>query len=531
MTDWNQLKAALGNGRMDRRRFMQQASALGISTTMAGSFATSAGYAETPKPGGRLRVGLAHGSTSDSLDPGAVGVNGFLGVYNYAHHNHLGDIGESGTLEPELAQSWEGTDGATVWTFELRQDVVFHNGKTMDADDVVASINYHRDKDSGSAGMPLLADVEDVQADGPHVVTFRLKSGNADFPYTITDQHFMILPSEEGHLDWQNGAASGPYILEEFNPGVQAFMTKNPNYFKEGRPYFDELEILSIPDAVARGSALQSGSVDLIDRVELKTAHLLANEDGIRVEETQGMLHFTLPMLSDVSPFDSNDVRLAIKYAIDRERLVETVLSGHGTVGNDHPISEINPYHASDLEQRQYDPDKAKFHLKQAGYDRLTVPLHVADAAFAGAVDTAVLYREYAAEAGIDIEIVREANDGYWSNVWLQKPWCASYWLGRVSAFDTFQLVYASGIDWNEGHFEHERFNTLLTSVRGEVDEERRREMFHDMQSILRDEGGSVIPMFGNYVFASSTALQHGPTMRGDRDLDGQKFSERWWFS
>ena len=530
MIAWHQLKNTLSNGQVSRRRFLQQASALGVSAAVAGTFASGAGHAASPKPGGRIRVGLAHGSTTDSLDPAIAGENGFMGVLNYANHNHLGDVGNSGVLEPELAESWEGTNGATQWTFKLRKGVEFHNGKTLDAQDVVASINYHRGDDSKSAGKPMLADLAEVKADGPEVVTFTLKAGNADFPYTISEQYFMILASEDGQINWQDRAASGPFVLQEFEPGVRAFFTKNPNYFKEGRPYFDELEMLTIADAAARSNALTTGSVDLIDRVDLKTAHLLARQDNIRLEETEGMLHYTFPMLSDMAPFDNNDVRLALKYALDREKLVQTILYGHGSVGNDHPISKISPHHASHLEQRQYDPDKAKFHLKRAGLDSLSVSIHLADAAFSGAVDAGVLYREHAAKAGIDINVVREPSDGYWSNVWLKKPWCASYWLGRISTDALLQITYAANAEWNETHFQNQRFNMLLSEARAEFDEAKRREMYFEIQEIIRNDSGQIVPMFGNYVFASSSKLQHGD-MRGDRDLDGQKFSERWWFS
>jgi len=530
MTDWNGLKNQLANGTIDRRQFMQNAAALGIAASVAGSVCSKAAKAQTPRLGGRIRVGLAHGSTSDSLDPAVAGQNGFMGVLNYANHNHLGDIGLSGTLEPELAESWEGSDGGAKWHFKLRKDVEFHNGKTMDANDVVASINYHRGDDSKSAGKPLLADITDIVVDGPNSFNVTLATGNVDFPYTISEQYFYILPSKEGKINWTDRVASGPFVLEEFEPGVRAFLSKNPNYFKEGRPYFDELEMLTIADPTARVTALKTGGVDLIDRPDLKTANLLARESSIRLEETQGMLHYTLPMLGNVAPFDDNNVRMALKHALDRDALVKTVLHGHGVVGNDHPISKISPHHASHLEQRQYDVDKAKYYLKQAGLDTLSVDIHLADAAFSGAVDAGVLYREHAAKAGIDINVVREPNDGYWSNVWMQKPWCASYWLGRVSTDAVLQISYARDAEWNEIQLNNDRFDMLLSSARAEFDEDKRREMYFEIQEIIRDDSGQIVPMFGNYVFAASSKLQHGE-MRADRDLDGQKFSERWWFA
>jgi len=306
-------------------------------------------------------------------------------------------------------------------------------------------------------------------------------------------------------------------------------MTRNPNYWKEGRAHFDEVEMLSVIDPAARTNALTTGEVDVMDRVDLKTAHLLAREAGVRVEETTGTKHYTFPMRTDTPPFDDNNVRMALKHALNREEIVEKVLFGHGVVGNDHPIAPSNPFHAATLEQRTYDPDKAKFYADKAG-GSIKVQLSAADAAFPGAVDAAVLYRESAAVAGIDIEVVREPNDGYWSNVWMKKPWCACYWGGRPTEDWMFSTAYKGGGSWNDTFWTHERFDQLLIDARAETDQAKRRAMYFEMQQIVRDEGGVVVPMFANYVFAMADKVQHGP-LAGNWDMDGDKFIEKWWFA
>jgi peptide/nickel transport system substrate-binding protein len=235
-------------------------------------------------------------------------------------------------------------------------------------------------------------------------------------------------------------------------------------------------------------------------------------------------------MRTDTPPFDNNDVRLALKLALDRKAMLQTVLRGHGVPGNDHPIGRSNRYHADDLPQREYDIDKAKFHLKKSGLGSLKVDLSAADAAFAGAVDAAVLYREHAAKAGIEINVVREPNDGYWSNVWLKKPWCAVYWSGRPTEDWMFSTAYAAGAPWNDSFWEHERFNKLLIEARAELDESKRRAMYVEMQTIVRDEGGVVVPMFNSDVKALSTKIGH-EQLGANLDLDGLRAVERWWFA
>ncbi len=224
-------------------------------------------------------------------------------------------------------------------------------------------------------------------------------------------------------------------------------------------------------------------------------------------------------------------MRLALKHGLDHEAMLQTVLRGYGAVGNDHPIGEGDQFFASALEQRTYDPDKAKFHLREAGLESLAVDLSVADAAFAGAVDAGVLYAEHAALADIDINVVREPNDGYWSNVWLNKPWCTVYWGGRPTADLMFTTAYVAGASWNDTFWDNERFNELLVQARAELDQPLRAEMYHEMQEIVRDDGGAVIPMFAPHVFATSDRIGQVDTFTSTMDMDGHRCVERWWFT
>jgi peptide/nickel transport system substrate-binding protein len=208
---------------------------------------------------------------------------------------------------------------------------------------------------------------------------------------------------------------------------------------------------------------------------------------------------------------------------------LQKILRGRGSVGNDNPIGPSYRYYAADLEQNSYDPDKARFHLKEAGLSELTVDLSSADAAYAGAVDAAVLYKEHAAKAGITINVVREANDGYWSNVWMKKPWVASYWGGYSTEDTMFSTGYSPGAAWNDTQFNNEAFNKLLVQARAELDEAKRREMYREMQRILRDEGGVIVPMFANAVTARTDAINHGEHVSAVRAFDGRRIIERWW--
>ncbi len=525
----NRLFQGIPAGRLSRRDFLQTATALGVGAVTSSLLTT--GHA-MPKPGGKFTAGIGHGSTTDSLDPGSY-ENDFMIGSAFSRFNYLTEIDNQGHLIGELASSWDVSPDAKVWTFMLRQGVEYHNGQTMVAQDVVNSFNHHRGQDSTSAAKPIVDPIVDIRTDGDSVVVFTLEAGNADFPFLVSDYHIPILPTKDGVLDWASGVGTGPYVMQSFEPGVRMTFQRNPNYWKEGRAHFAEAEMITIADVGARTNALSTGEVDMMDRCDIKTLHLLKRNQNIAVEEISGNGHYTIPMRTKLAPFNDNNIRQALKFALDRDAMLETVLGGHGTVGNDHPIGRGQRYFASELAQRTYDPDKAKYYLKQAGLNALEVELSSSDAAFAGAVDAAQLYKEHAAQAGITINVRREPADGYWSDVWNNdnRGWCFSYWGGRPTEDWMFSMAYAEGAEWNESDWSNGRFNDLLKAARSELDEAKRRDMYVEMQTICHNDCGAVVPVFNNYIHAISKKVAHEDSMATNWANDGQRYMERWWFA
>ena len=481
----------------------------------------------TPRRGGHFKLGVGGGATSDTLDP-AVWTT-FMQSFGHSLHGYLTEVDNEGQLKGELAESWESSPDARIWTFKLRQGVEFHNGKTFTAEDVVASLNHHRGADSKSAAKSILSPIVDIKADGNGVVIVELKEGNADFPYLLDDYHIPMMPAKDGGAD-TSGIGAGGYVLESIDFGVKGTTKRFANYWKPNSAWFDSFEVLAIHDATARTNALMTGQIHAMDRCDLKTIHLLERNKDIEITSIAGTQHYTMPMMTDFGPFKDKDVRLALKFAIDRQQYLETILRGYGQIGNDHPISPSMRFAATDIPQRGYDPDKARYHLKKAGMTDLTLDLSASDAAFPGAVDGAVLYQQNLKAAGININVVREPADGYWENVWLKKPWCTCYWSGRATADWMFSQVYATGTKWNDTHWSNERFDTLLASARAELDEGKRAEMYREMQMLVGDDGGAVIPVFANYVSAMSRKIGHGK-IGSSWNLDGYRSAERWWFN
>ena len=526
MSELSRLELLLKRGKLSRREFLARLSALGLTAAVSPVLLTSTARASTPKKGGRLRLGTTGGETADSLDPRIMN-NTLAQLINSTTRNHLVELDATGNAIPELAESWEVSPDAMKWFFKLRRGVEFHNGKTLTAEDVVFSINLHRGEETKSSAKGLVDQIADIKVDGKYNVAFTLKGGNADFPFILLAMQLPIVPAESTYFD--DGLGTGPYILKDWEPGVRAYAKRNPNYWKKGRAHFDEVEILGIADSNARTAALKTGEIDAINKVNFQTAQFIEKTPGIKVVRINGTMHFNFPMRTDIPPHNNNDVRLGLKYAIDRENFVKMILSGYGTPGNDHPITPANRYYAHEIPIREYDPDKARFHLKKAGMLDHTFELHASEEAFPGAVSGVTLYKEHAAKAGINIKPVRVPSDGYYVNTWRNKPWCSSYWYGRPTEDMMFSTAYAAGAPWNETFWNHDRFNELLKAGRAELDEAKRRQIFVEMQKICRDEGGVVTPCYVSLLLGATNKLNY-QELGTNFDWDGLKIAERWWF-
>ncbi|MBB97832.1 MAG: peptide ABC transporter substrate-binding protein [Rhodobacteraceae bacterium] len=481
-----------------------------------------------PKRGGTLRLGMGTGSANDSLDP-ALAIDTFPIVLNFGClRNCLTEVGPDGQLRPELAESWDISPDAKVWTFRIRSGVEFHDGRTLTPSDVVATLRHHGGESSTSTASSIIAGIEDMTIDGDNV-RITLVEGNADFGFLMSFYALGIMPATDDGVDWASGVGTGAYVLQDFQPGVRARLSRNPNYWKPNAAYFDEVELLSIRDTTTRQNAVTTGDVDVVERIDPRTARLLQRANGVTLREIQGLLHYTFSMNAPEAPFSDNNVRMALKYGVNREAMVQTILSGHGAVGNDQPIGPANKFYAADLEQRTYDPDRSKYFLRQAGMDKLTVPLHISDAAFPGAVDAALMYQEQAAESGITIDVVREPSEGYFSNIYRRTPFFGSYWSGRPTEDWIFSQGYASDGALNETQWKNERFDELLGMGRLETDDSLRAEIYRECQEILRDDGATLIPMFANHMFAHRETVVVPETIGSNYNLDGYKGVERWW--
>jgi len=478
--------------RLSRRDFMAGALA-GAALPLIGAAAPA--QAATPVKGGHLIVGIGGGGATDSLDPTTFAT---LMQRQLACQfgNQLMNIAPSGEIEAELAESWEMSDDANHWIFKLRSGVEFTNGKPLTAADVVHSINRHRLPGSKSGAKGQMEEIADIKASGPLEVTVALKDRNVDFHWLFTDYHLIIQPADAAP---ESGIGTGPYVIEQADPGVRYQLRRNPNYWRSDRAHIETVELRLVNDSTARLAGLQSGALDMINQLDPRVVDQVKAMPGLLASDTPGRFYDEFNMHCDTPPFDNADLRLALKYAIDRQALIDKILHGHGRLGNDHPISPSLPLFPESIAQRSYDPDKARFLFRKSGYDG-PIQLHTATTAFAGAVDAAELYAQNAKKAGIELDIKVESPDGYSASIWAVAPFCATTAACRPTIDLSLSKNYLSTAVWNTTHWRRPNFDKLLLAGRGETDQAKRKEIYTEAITMLHDDGGVVLPAFPNYL-------------------------------
>ncbi len=527
--DLSKLTHLARTGQLSRRDFLGRAAALGIAAPLASQMLARAAQAQTPRKGGDLVMGLNGGASTDSLDPAS-----FASPVPYTFGKCWGETlvethPDDGTAVPVLAESWEASSDAKTWSFRIRKGVTFHNGKEMTVEDVVQTLKRHSDEDTKSGALGILRTIgQNFRADGDNLVV-ELENGNADLPLLLSDYHLMIQPNG-GFDEPDAGIGTGPYKVEVNEPGVRHVATRVEDHWREDVGFVDSIEVVVINDDTARVSALTTCKVHVINRVSPKTVHLVERAPGVKVNNIAGKGHYVFIMHIDTPPFDNNDLRMALKLAMPREEMVDKILQGYGTVGNDFPINAGYPYFPDSIPQRELDLDKAKFHYEKSGHDGTPITLRTADAAFPGAVDAAVLFQQSCKQAGIPIDVKREPNDGYWSNVWNVQPFSTSYWSGRPTQDQMYTVAYHSEADWNDTRWKREKFDKMLLEARAELDDERRKELYTEMATMLRNEGGLILPMFNDFIDASTDKLQ-GRLTDPASALSNNYIGIRAWFA
>ena len=497
-------------GRLNRREFMQGllATGLGVSAASALVAGTSNARAATAKKGGKIRFGWDQHGPADTLDPLL-----YTSTLDYtrgrANFNNLLQFNDDMSLRGELAEEWSVNDKATEFTFKLRKGVTWHDGKPFTADDVVYSMTRHLGEDSTSKAKGLVNMVREWKKVDSHTVKAMLETPNADLPQILGTFHFKVVQDGAAEKDgyFNLPAGTGPFKITEFKPGVRSVHVRNPDYWRDG-PNVDELEVFAITDNVARVNALISGDIDIMGNLDPKAIKQVEATDGVEVYSVESGATTHIVAMVDRPPTNNKDFVLALKHLQPRERVMRSILKGQGGIGNDHAIGPAYSDHCAALPIRPYDPDKAKFHLEKSGIGKAT--LHTAEVGL-GTVDLCLVMQAEAAKIGLDLEVKKVASDGYWGTIWMNQPLHVTAWNMRPTANVMMSLMYFSEAPWNETRWKDERFDKLLVEVRGVTDPGLRQEMYCEMQTMIHNDAGTLLPVHRNYVDAIASKVKGLP--------------------
>lgn len=245
--------------------------------------------------------------------------------------------------------------------------------------------------------------------------------------------------------------------------------------------------------------ALNPGDVDMAVDIRGQSITKLQRSDIAEPFITKAPRYTAIQGAVDMAPANNPNMCLAFSYLIDRERVLQTALAGNGVLANDYPIMNNSPYANLALPQRIVDPDKAKFHVQKSGIGNSSVPLHVSDAS-AFSVEIGQFLQREAAGIGLKIDLKREPADSYWSAIVGKRPFFATTFNPRPTYNILLNLTWKTGAPWNFSHYSNPELDKLIDLARSTLDETRRIEIYHDIDTIIHNSGALVLPTFINFV-------------------------------
>ena len=312
------------------------------------------------------------------------------------------------TYRPVLAESWNISDDAMTYTFNLRQGVTFHNGADFTAEDVVFSLGRARDQDISVLASSLDA-VEDVVAVGDYTVRLDLNTPNVFLLDTLFLIQAAMLDSETDIETLRSGeevSGTGPFMLDELVPRERITMERNPNHWSGDLPYLDEVVFVGIKEQVGRLEALLSGEVDVVpDLYPMQLGPIYDSPDA-KVFSVASTGWIGISINNQIPPFDNKLVRQALRYAVDRDLVNQMAFQGLGAPMNDSPVFPGDSRFFAPEYLPEYDPDKARALLAEAGYpDGIDVELETTTYVGPGMLELPAAFKNSAAAAGVRVNI------------------------------------------------------------------------------------------------------------------------------
>lgn len=436
-----------------------------------------------------LRIG-ALGNATDTLNPLTT-----QGYGDYVAVGHLYGVLVrlvDGVATNDLAESIEPDETAGRWTITLREGLTFSDGSPITSTDVAYSLGLLADPETSTSYAGFFADVQadTIEVADDRTLVVPLARPRGDFVTTVLAFASFVL--QEGAAEnWQTPVSSGAYTLDEYAPGERITLDARDD-LGANNPEIKRLEVLIINDPQARMTALQSGELDVATRIDPVMAQTIEANDALEVfrggEGDSQALGFEMNV--EHAPFDNPDVRLAMRLAVDRQALVDTILLGEGFVGNDLIGQGLAGYDTS-IGQREHDPERAATLFAEAGVSELTIR---ASEIAPGLIDATSLLVEQLAEVGVTASIVESDPATFFSDfdVLLSTPMQTMYYINRDAAAFIGSFTGSAGY-FNLSAFNPTGYDESVAAAQSIVEQSDREAAFGEIQQQLWRDGGTIL--------------------------------------
>lgn len=476
-----------------------------------------------PVMGGELNV--AFQNDWESLDPQVTSSYSSLQILNNVLET-LTTFDENQNLVPSLATSWEQSEDGLTWTFNLREGVMFSNGREMTAEDVVFTYERFLDPEGGFSGNSAnigpagttveAVDTYTVAITTPDVVAI------APILLGLNKATGIFAPEsvqEDGSIQVPIG--TGPFAIAEVDGTTSIRLERNENYWQEGLPYLDAVVITPISDDTVRETALSGGSVDWVLSIAPQSYDALVADENIVVDTAPQLSYDYIGINLTREPFDNVLVRQAISYAIDREQICEAAYFGlceplyGGPIGSGSPWQfDYEPYASSP------NPDKAKELLAEAGYPDGFEMEWLPTSAYGETVRAAQVLQAQLSAIGITSTI----NAPEWAE-WLELEGNFIYdayicsWNGLKDADQYYYLQHRTGLVFNFTGYSNADYDALVDEGRAVADFDARYDIYGQANQILTDEAPYVF-MYNKLEIRAYNSNVHGFVVRSDQSND-----------
>lgn len=480
-----------------RRRALVFGAAVITATMLLTSCSSGGGDGAGGEPagnedGGTLTYGMM-GAANDEMTPWPMQRNVSQSVFSEQVYEGLTTYGPDGSLVYRLAESMEPNEMLDTWTVHLRDGVKFHDGTDFDADDVIYSIEWMLDPANQypAATQLNMVDPAGVSKVDDLTVEVKLLRPYGPFPQVWT-QNRLPMASSDPSSGPEIG--TGPWAVTDFTPQQQATFDRFEDYWGE-KPGFGHLDIVNFPDQASMVNALRAGQIDIANSVPFPEIAGLLQSDQLASVESEAVGGLTLSMRLDAAPFDDPKVVEAFRLMVDREQMLSNAYGGFGVIGNDMR-TRATACPAPKVEQREQDTERAKQLLEEAGQSGLKVEL-VTDGMFPGMMETAQLFAQHAAQAGVTVEVKQLDVADFLSKY---GEWPLSIGLDGGDYFSMIPSYFQPGGEQNITHFDDAEYNDLADQLFATADENEQCGFITRMLEIEWKRGGDIISVQGNSV-------------------------------